>query len=128
MKPNLLIVQPPHVHLDFVIEQFCERFCESHYVYLTRPHSALREDSPAGVRFLNHSLDRLPGFGCVDTAISVGDVETAARLKESYPEAKLAVWDLGDDGAVPEEILSLLQPVFERPAFGSEEMELAQAI
>lgn len=129
MKPNLVIVQPPHIHLDSLIEQFCESFCVSHYVYLVRPHSAVRDDSPAGVRFLSHPLDHLPGFGSVDTAIAVGDAEAAARLRECYPDSKLAVWHPGENRAVPDEILSLLRPTVVGGAFGeSEERDYARAM
>ncbi|MES2921941.1 MAG: hypothetical protein V4819_10350 [Verrucomicrobiota bacterium] len=129
MKPNLVILQPPHIDLDSVIEQFCESFCDSHYVYLVRPNSPPRDDSPAGVRFLNHPLDRLPGFGTVDTAIAVGDPTAAARLRECYPDSKLAVWHPGENGEVPDLILSLLRPTVVRGDFGeSEERDLARAM
>ena len=129
MKPNLFIVQPPHIHLDAIVEEFCERLSDSHYVYLDRPHSDRREDSPAGVRFLSHPLDHLPGFGSVDTAISIGDTEAAACLRECYPEAKLAVWHPGDDGKIPDEILLLLGPGEIGTGTGeSEERDFARAI
>jgi hypothetical protein len=129
MKPNLVIVQPAHIHMDSVIEQFCEDFCDSHYVYLVRPNSEFRDDSPAGVRFLSHSLDRLPGFGRVDAAIAVADVEVASRLKECYPESKLALWNPGDTGELPDLIDSLLGPTVVRGDFGeSEERDFARAM
>ncbi len=129
MKPNLVVFQPYHVQLDNVIEEFCESFCDTHYVYLVRPHSKLRGDSPAGVRFLNHSLEGLPGFGKVDTAIAVGDPEVVARLRESYPTSKLAVWHPAENGDVPDKILSLLRPTVLRGDFGGAvEPDFAQAI
>ena len=129
MKPNLVIVQPPHVLLDAVIEQFCEDLCDTHYVYLIRPDSPRREDSPAGVRFLSHPLDRLPEFGKVEAAVAVGDLEVAARLRESYPESKLAVWHPCENGEVPELILSLIAPTVVRGDFGeSQERDLARAM
>jgi hypothetical protein len=118
MKPNLVVVQPPHIRLDSLVEQFCEDFCESHYVYLIRPDSAFREDSPAGVRFLSHPLDGLPGFGCVDTAIAVGDPEVAERLRECYPDSKLAVWHPRENGELPAHINSLLRPTVVAAEFG----------
>ncbi|HEX7261978.1 MAG TPA: hypothetical protein VF258_09200 [Luteolibacter sp.] len=118
MKSNLVIVQPPHVRWDSVIEQWCESFCESHYVYLVRPNSKFREDSPAGVRFLGHSLDRLPAFGSVDTAIAVADPAVAERLKECYPQSNIAVWDPGADGGLPDSISSLFKPSVVRWDFG----------
>jgi hypothetical protein len=129
MKPNLVVFQPYHVQLDSVIEQFCESFCDTHDVYLVRPHSELRDYSPAGVRFLSDPLDRLPGFGSVDTAIAVGDQEVAARLQECYPESNLAVWHPSEDGEVPELMLSLLRPTVVRGDFGQpEERDLARAM
>ena len=129
MKPNLFIVQLPHIHLDAIVEEFCERLSNSHYVYLDRPDSDPRDDSPAGVRFLSHPLEHLPDFGSVDTAISIGDAKAAARLRECYPEAKLAVWHPGDDGKVPDEILLLLAPRAANIGSGDfEERDFARAI
>ena len=125
MKPNLVVIQPPHIGMDAEIEQFCEEFCESHYVYLIRPNSALRDDSPAGVRFLNHSLDSLPGFGSVDTAVAVMDAEAMDRLKASYPESKLAMWDPREQS----DLISLLKPTVIRGDFGErDEQALARAM
>jgi hypothetical protein len=118
MKPNLVIVQPPHIRGDSVIEQFCESFCESHYVYLVRPGSKFRDDSPAGVRFLSHSLDRLPAFGTVDMVIAVADPAVAERLKECYPESKLALWDPVSCDKLPDAILPLLRPSVISGEFG----------
>jgi hypothetical protein len=130
MKPNLVMVQPPHVCLDSVVEQICEELCDTHYVYLIRPNSTLRADSPGGVRFLNHSLDRLPGFGQVDMAIAVADPSVADRLKECYPGSKLAVWDPGGKGKLPELIASLLRSTtVVRCAFGEpQESKFAHAM
>ena len=129
MKPNLIIVQPPHVCVDSMIEQLCEDFSETHYVYLVRPNSEIRDDSPAGVRFLNHSLDRLPGFGKVDMAIAVGDPLVADRLKECYPESKLALWDPRENSGFPELIASLIRPKVVRGDFGEPQaLELAHAM
>jgi hypothetical protein len=126
MKPNLVVIQPPHIGMDAEIEQFCEEFCKSHYVYLIRPNSEFRDDSPAGVRFLNHSLDSLPGFGNVDTAIAVLDHEVMDRLKAFYPESKLALWDPREKGNLTD---SLLKPTVIRGDFGEcEERELARAM
>lgn len=129
MKPNLVIVQPRHVEMDSLIEQFCEDFSDSHYVYLVRPNSECREDSPAGVRFLNHSLDRLPRFGSVEAAIAVADHEVADRLKEVYPDSHLAVWDPKDESQLPELIATLLNPTMVRGSFGKAEApDLAKAV
>ena len=108
MKPNLVIVQPPHVRMDSLIEKFCENLCGSHYVYLVRPDSAFRDDSPAGVRFLNNPLDGLPAFGRVDAAIAVADPELADRLKICYPDSRLAVWNPAESDELPEAIAALL--------------------
>ncbi|MES2657166.1 MAG: hypothetical protein V4689_01040 [Verrucomicrobiota bacterium] len=129
MKPNLVILQPAHTHLDSLIEEFCESFCDSHYVYLVRPCSALRDDSPGGVRFLSHPLDRLPAFGRVDTAIAVADADAMDRLREVYPDSQLAVWHPGETGEVPDPILSLLRPTVVHGTFGeSSERDFARAI
>ena len=130
MKPNLVVVLPPHLCMDSVIEQFCEEFSDSHYVYLVCPNSEFREDSPAGVRFLNHPLDRLPRFGHVDAAIAVADPEVAALLRECYPESKSAVWNPGEnDGQVPELIATLRGSKVVRGEFGeTESRELARAM
>jgi hypothetical protein len=129
MKPNLVIVQPSHIGMDSLIEQFCEDFCDSHYVYLVRPDSECREDSPGGVRFLNHPLDRLPRFGTVDAAIAVADHSVADRLKEFYPESYLAVWDPGDNSQLPDLIATLVTPKVVQGSFGEpEELDLAQAM
>ncbi|GAA5121812.1 hypothetical protein JIN84_01225 [Luteolibacter yonseiensis] len=126
MKPNLVIIQPPHVGMDAEVEQLCEEFCESHYVYLIRPHSAVRDDSPAGVRFLNHPLDNLPGFGRVDTAISVMDPEAMDSLRTFYPDSRTAVWDPREKNDF---IDSLLKPTVIRGDFGEHESrELARAM
>lgn len=129
MKPNLVVIQPPHIQMDSLIERFCEEFCESHYVYLVRPHSGFREDSPAGVRFLGHSLDQLPRFGSVDTAIVVADPELEEQVKDFYPEAKRAVWDPRASGDLPELIGSILKPKVVRGDFGEQDtLNFAQAI
>ncbi len=129
MKPNLVVVQPPHVQMNSLIEQFCEDFCDSHYVYLVRPNSEVREDSPAGVRFLNHPLDRLPRFGSVETAIAVADPEVADRLKEFYPESALAIWDPNNREDLPNLLASLLKPKVIQGTFGETKSgELAQAM
>ncbi len=116
--------------MDSVIEQICEDFSESHYVYLVRPHSEARNDSAAGVRFLSHSLDCLPAFGSVDTAIAVGDPALADRLKAHYPDSKLALWDPSETVELPEQILSLLRPTVIRGDFGGSDndQDFAQAI
>jgi len=102
MKPNLLVVQPPHVEADAAIDRFCESMCESHYVYLIRPITQSIEDSPAGVRFLKYSPDHLPGFGEVESVIVVDDPEIAGRVKEQYPTAHHSLWNLEIDGEAPD--------------------------
>lgn len=101
MKPNLLVVQPPHVDADPAIDRFCESMCESHYVYLIRPATQSIEDSPAGVRLLRYSPDRLPGFGEVESVIVVDDLEISGRVKEQYPTARHALWNLKTHGDSP---------------------------
>lgn len=98
MKPNLLVVQPPNPEADDRVELFCESLSGSHYVYLIRPSSNPRDDSPSGVRFLNHSIDHLPGFADVDTVIAVGGNSIAGRLKRAYPASKLHLWNPASDG------------------------------
>ena len=102
MKPNLLVVQPPHIDADPAIDRFCESMCESHYVYLIRPITQSIEDSPAGVRFLKYSPDHLPGFGEVESVIVVDDPEIAGRVREQYPSAHHALWNLQTDGEAPD--------------------------
>ncbi len=99
MKPNIVIVQPAHIESDAAIDAFCESLSDTHYVYLIRPGSAFRDDSPAGVRFLNHDLDRLPGFADVETVISVGDHNLAQSMMENYPAFAHLSWnpDSGND-------------------------------
>jgi hypothetical protein len=112
MKPNLLVVQAADLEIDSLIEHFCEALSDSHYVYLVRPASGFREDSPGGVRFLNHSLDRLPRFGAVDTAIAIADPQVVKRLKEVYPDSKLAVWDPRENCNLPLALASHLRGEF----------------
>lgn len=129
MKPNLVVIQPSDPNMDSMIERFCEEFCESHYVYLVRPHSEFRDDSPAGVRFLGHSLDQLPFFGSVDTAVAVAGPELAERIKDVYPESKLVMWDPKTNEDLPELIGSIMKPKVVRGDFGeAEEENFAQAI
>ncbi len=126
MKPNLVIVQPPHIRMDSVVEQFCEKFCDTHYIYLVRPGSEFREDSAAGIRFLGHAMDSLPEFGSVDTVIAVADSEAAECLRRAYPESRSAVWHPGQNGDL---IASLLQPTLVRGNFASfRDDDLAHAI
>lgn len=93
MKPNLLVVHPYAAESDPVIDQLCETFCETHYVYLIRPIPTILDDSPAGVRFLNFSIDHLPGFGEVEKVIVIDSPEISDRLKEKYPTACFNLWD-----------------------------------
>lgn len=99
MKPNLIVLHLPNTAPDIEVEKLCERFCETHYVYLIRPGSVFREDSPSGIRFLNHSMDRLPGFADVALAIAVGDPEVEEMLRSAYPESTSTRWNpsYGDD-------------------------------
>ncbi len=101
MKPNLLIVQPHAAESDTVIDRLCESLCETHYVYLIRPTPALLDDSPAGVRYLNFSLDRLPGFGEVESVILIDSPEIAGRFEEKYPTARLGFWNRETDQGFP---------------------------
>ncbi len=129
MKPNLLVIQLSDREIDSLIEQFCEELSASHYVYLVRPDSGLREDSPGGVRFLNHSLDCLPRFGSVDAAIAIKDSQMVDRLREVYPESKLAIWDPREENEFPDTIASLLQQSVVRGDFGEpKETIFAEAI
>lgn len=106
MKPNLLVVQPTDRDLDPIIEKFCDSCSETHWVYLVRPASGFRDDSPAGVRFLTNPLDQLPSFP-VDIAITVGDEGIAAKVKERYPDSQSLLWD-------PEISRTLPPPMFSR--------------
>lgn len=127
MKPNLLVVQPPHVDADAAIGRFCESMCESHYVYLIRPATQSIEDSPAGVRFLKYSPDRLPGFGEVESVVVVADPEIAGRVKEQYPTAHHALWNLETDGDSP--LLQSRQDTIIQGEFGqASDQPLARAI
>lgn len=87
MKPNILVIQPAQADADPAIDHLCETLAETHYVYLVRPLTVLREDSSSGVRFLNFSPDHLPGFGEVDTVIIVDGVELAGWIQAEYPDA-----------------------------------------
>jgi hypothetical protein len=101
MKPNILVVQPSHPDSHPAIDCFCEALAGTHYVYLVRPLSSHRDDSPAGVRFLNFSPDHLPGFGEVESVIVVDGIEHTSLLQEKYPGARH--WHLdSDDSAVVE--------------------------
>jgi len=129
MKPNLIVVQTAHSEIDTQIEMFLEHFCESHYVYLIRPHSGLRDDSPAGIRFLSQSLDHLPDIANVDAVISVGDPQAADRLKETYPDSRSALWDPEAEAYLPDLFVSLLSPTLVRGDFGpADDRDLARAI
>lgn len=128
MKPNLVVFQPSHIEMDPLIEQFCEDFADSHYVYLIRPHSVWRDDSPAGVRFLNHALDCLPRFGRVDTAIAVADHGVANRLREWYPDCRLAVWDPYNADQLTE-LIAIMKAKVVRGSFGEGwSRDLARAV
>ncbi len=129
MRPNLLVIQTSHSEIDPQIEEFCESFCDTHYVYLVRPGSEFRDDSPAGLRFLNNSLDKLPGFAEVDTIISVADTEAAERLKETFPTSKLEVWDPEEELHLPEVLITLLRPTVVRGDFQlTDRPDLARAM
>jgi len=129
MKPNLLVVQPPHIDADAAIDRFCESMCESHYVYLIRPITQSIEDSPAGVRLLRYSPDRLPGFGEIESVIVVGDTKMAGRLQEKYPTAHHALWDLESQGELPYSLIpSLAENVIDGEFGHATERELAHAI
>lgn len=106
MKPNIVIAQPANIECDAAIDIFCESLSETHYVYLIRPGSAPRDDSPAGVRFLNHALDRLPGFADIETAIAIGDDGVADHLRKAYPQCELRTWDPEMDDTFLESFLS----------------------
>ena len=93
MKPNLILVQTAHHDNATDVESLCERLASLGYVYLIRPGSAFRDDSPAGVRFLGNPLDGLPRFGKVDTVISVGDTATTRHLETFYEGAQITEWN-----------------------------------
>lgn len=133
MKPNLIIVQPPHIDSDSTIDHFCETMCDTHYVYLIRKITKFQDDSAAGVRFLNFSLDRLPGFGEVETVIVIDSAEIAARFKEAYPAAHHALWDIESHGAFPVPLLpsrsqTIIQGEFGQGSDQASEPQFAQAI
>ncbi len=127
MKPNIVIVQPAHIESDAAIDTFCETLSDTHYVYLIRPGSAPRDDSPAGVRFLNHSLDRLPGFAQVDMAIAIGEPDLAARLKMAYPASGHTAWNPNEGDAFLDSFLASTKIV--RGDFGkADEKTFARAM
>lgn len=129
MKPNLIFVQPAHVEINDQIEMFCEHFCDTHYVYLIRPNSEFRDDSPSGLRFLNNPLNQLPGFSDVDTVVSVADMEVAALLTATYPTSKLAVWNPEEETQIPEILVNLLKPTVILGNFGAADgIDLARAM
>ena len=107
MKPNILVVQPSPADGDSSIDHFCETLSKTHYVYLIRPIEGFREDSPAGVRFLNFSPERLPGFGEVESIIIVDGAEHASRLQEEYPTARQWLWNRNPDGGDPTSLVAL---------------------
>ena len=98
MKPNIVVIQPSPADGDSSIDHFCETLSKTHYVYLIRPIEGFRDDSPAGVRFLNFSPDRLPGFGEVESIILVDGADLAPRLQEEYPTARQWLWNRKTDG------------------------------
>ncbi len=129
MKPNLLFVQSADFDINPQIEKFCEYFCDTHYVYLVRTGSEFRDDSPAGLRFLNHRLDRLPSFAELDTVVSVADPRIADLLRTAYPESKLAIWDPEDEWHIPDVLVSLLRPTIVQGDFNSpKKAEFAHAM
>lgn len=108
MKPNLLFVQTTHLGINAEIEKFCECFCDSHYVYLVRPNSPFREDSPAGLRFLSNPLDQLPGFAAVRATVAIADPAAADHLQHTYPGNAHVFWDPEDESYLPDLLVSLL--------------------
>ncbi|MEP2777674.1 MAG: hypothetical protein ABJQ29_09190 [Luteolibacter sp.] len=123
MKPNAIVVQPSHVEFDEIIENFCEKLSDTHYVYLIRPFSEIRDDSPGGVRFLNHGLDRLPGFAEVGAAIAIGEAEIAAILGEAYPMSKCVVWDPRFGDPIPKTLMDMMNPVIVQGHFQQKKRE-----
>lgn len=121
MKPNLIVIQPMQPDSDPAIDSICEMLCETYYVYVIRPLRTFRDDSPAGVRFLNYSYDRLPGFSLVETVIIVNGSELAGRLKTQYPSACQLLWN-GVIGAetsaefIPKLSHTIVQGEFGHPA------------
>ena len=129
MKPNLLVVQPPHIATDAIIDRFCESLCDTHYVYLIRPITTFRDDSPAGVRFLKFTPDHLPGFGEIESVIIVGESDIAGRLQEQYPTAHHAVWNLESHGERPFSLVpSLAANVIDGQFGHAADQTLARAI
>jgi hypothetical protein len=129
MKPNLVLIQPPHVTADSVVDLFCEAMCETHYVYVLRPSATFCEDSPAGVRFLNLSLDRLPDFGEVESVVVVDGADIAARVQEKYPSAQLCHWSLELDGDFPAAFAPAFSSTVIQGSFGrSADPQLAKAM
>jgi len=129
MKPNLVFVQPTHLNIDNEIEKFCESFCDSHYVYLVRPNSPFRDDSPSGLRFLSNPLDQLPGFSDVRAAVSIADPATTDRLRETYPGSAHTTWDPEDESCLPALLISLLRPTVVQAEFRpAQEIEFSHAM
>lgn len=95
MRPNLIVVHQSDAASNSEVEKLCEKFCKSHYVYLIRPGSEFRDDSPSGIRYLGHSMDRLPGFADVALTIAVGEPEVEEALRRAYPESTSTRWDPG---------------------------------
>lgn len=129
MKPNLLIVHPVQADSDTVIDRFCETLSETHYVYLVRPIAAHRDDSPAGVRYLHFSIDRLPGFGEVESVILIDSPEIAGQLKEKYPTARHAIWNREAEENFPFSLVPSLSDTIIQGDFGnSTDQEFARAM
>ena len=76
MKTNLLVIDTSGETNAARLETLCEKLSADHYVYVMRPGSKFREDSPAGVRFIGNPISSPPLFGNLDHAVAfVGDDE-----------------------------------------------------
>ena len=109
MKPNLLVVDTLGDGSHEIVESVCEELSRDYYVYLARPGSGFREDSPNGVRFVSNPLDALPRFGTLATVWSVGSRSVSAAVREAYPEADFHDWRPSGSSLSPEGFVNVLR-------------------
>ncbi|BCX47346.1 hypothetical protein HAHE_12540 [Haloferula helveola] len=109
MKPNLLVVDTLGDGSREIVESVCEELSRDYYVYLARPGSGFREDSPNGVRFVSNPLDALPRFGTLATVWSVGNRSVSTAVRAAYPEADFHDWRPADSPQSPDGFVKALR-------------------